>query len=186
MPLSRLTSLVPPPENPLDIGSTRNWERVQERLGVNLPTDYKALIDCYGTGRFSIGILLISPLSKSDDHNLFHVLEVHHHANSHVQKMLGKPWSVLDPFHLYPAPDGLLPWGTTEDFTINLFWHLEGKPESWSTVIYHLGTGEYEVWKLDVVHFLLKWLTREINSMILSNKKINDDHPVRFISLPAY
>lgn len=186
MHLSQLTSLIAPPEKPVETGSSKNWEQIQERLGLNLPADYKALIDCYGTGGFSNGILLISPFSKNDNHNLFQVLEVHHQASSHIEKMSGKPWSVLDPFQLYPAPDGLLPWGTTENLKINLFWHLEGKPESWCTIIYHLGLGEYEVWKLGVVHFLLKLLSREINSMILSNTNIPDDQPPRFHPFQVY
>jgi hypothetical protein len=174
MRISQLQQIVPPPRHPVETGSHKAWQQVQTRLGTPLPADYKTFIDRYGTGAFHNFLVLYNPFSKQEDRDLFLALDTYHQANRRVQGMTSRPWSVVKPFELYPAEGGLLPWGTTARMAQSFFWQVDGPPENWITILYHLQTGEYEVWKLPFSIFIRKLLTRQIESVLLP-----DDFPPR-------
>ncbi len=180
MSISQLTHILSPPDKPVEIGSPIGWKQVQERLGLILPAEYKAFIDCYGTGSFSNGILVYNPFAKNENINLFQVLDLHIQANRQLQKMAKGAWSIVDPYRLYPAPGGLLPWGSTPNFEITFFWLQNGKPGSWSTIVYNLLQGEYEVWKFRFTHFLYKLLGGQIVSLLLHEATTLKDELVQF------
>src|SRR4051794_23736409 len=48
--VQELTGLIPPPTSPVD--ARGDWNSVESALGLKLPTDYKQIIEAYGTGRF--------------------------------------------------------------------------------------------------------------------------------------
>jgi len=174
MSIHQLQQAIPPPRHPVETGSPKAWRQVQERLGTPLPEDYKSFIDQYGTGTFQDFLAPYNPFSKQEDRDLFLALDTYHQANCRVQAKASRPWSVVNPFELYPAEGGLLPWGSTVPMAQSLFWQVEGPAESWVTVLYHLKTGEYEVWKLSFSEFVLKLMTRQIESVLLP-----DDFPAR-------
>ena len=180
MSLSQLTRLIPPPETPVETGSSKRWHQVQERLGVNLPAEYQSFLNTYGTGQFSNGIIVYNPFARDDVHNLFQAIEIHHLASSHVNKISMTDWSIIDPFQLYPAQGGLLPWGMLIDLKVTFFWNLEEDHEIWPTVVYDLRRGEYEVWKFGFVDFLLNLLYGEINSVILPKSITHEIKLLRF------
>jgi len=167
MSLVQLIQLVPPPTKPFEIGSPKGWKIVQERLGVSFPPDYKSFIDCYGTGTFNDFITPYNPFTSIDYLNTFQVLDAHHQARHQPGLGGDTSWSVVAPFDLYPAPDGLLPWGTTTKFDHVFFWQITGLPESWVTIFYNLRVGEYEVWKIPFTSFLVKLFQRKIESVLL-------------------
>ena len=63
--------------------------------------------------------------------------------------------------------EGLLPWGCTNTLGEQFFWKVDGVPETWETVFYNLGSGEYEVWKCPMTEFLFAILARQIESVLL-------------------
>ncbi len=167
MSISQLQQVVPPPQHPIETGSLKEWLQVQERLGTALPEDYKNFIDLYGTGAFHDFLLPYNPLSRQEDRNLFLALDTYHQANRQVQVKASRPWSVVKPYEFYPAEGGLLPWGTTTEMAQAFFWQVDGPPENWVTVLYHLQAGEYEVWKLSFSAFIGKLMARKIESLLL-------------------
>ena len=187
MSLSRLSRIVDPPERPEETGSQKGWINVQERLGLVLPADYKAYIDCYGTGNLNNWIIPYNPFAENKNMNLFWVLDLHHQTTRQIQRGTNENWSIVDPFLLYPESGGLLPWGTTSSIETTLFWHVEGKPASWTTIVYNLLRGEYEVWKFGFVDFLHKLFSGRIKSLLLPRTEMVKDklikhHPGREIA----
>jgi hypothetical protein len=180
MSLHRLLESVPLPTNPTDTGSPKAWGKIQERLGVPLPKDYKAFIDRYGTGSFNDWLIPYNPFTPIDHLNLFQVLDAHHQASRQTQKMSDFNWSPVSPFELYPAEEGLLPWGTTSNFNQALFWQTSGPSQAWSVVLYSLDNGEYEVWKMDTTTFLYRLLFKEIKSVLLPEGFPSEDSTVTF------
>ncbi len=167
MSLTLLRELIQPPKNPLEIGSPKKWEKFERRLGTPLPSDYKDFIDLFGTGAFNNQILPFNPFAENEYQNLMATLDAHHQANRQT-RLTGDPaWSVVQPFELFPAPDGLLPWGTTATFELNLFWQVQGSPVNWVTILYNLRTGEYEVWKMSATAFLSQLFSDQIESVLL-------------------
>jgi hypothetical protein len=181
MSLAQLIQIVSPPAPPVETGSPKQWNLIQKRLGTPLPTDYKKYIDCYGTGTFNEFILPYNPFAKDDLLNLFQALDTHHQASRRTQIEGDVSWSVVHPYQLFPAPDGLLPWGTTANFEKAFFWQVSGPPETWVTVFYNLRDGEYEVWKLTVTNFLTKLLLMEIESVLLSEDFSSQLKLIRFV-----
>jgi hypothetical protein len=169
--LSGLKSIVRPPKIPEETSSEKGWLKVQERLGLTLPADYKDLIDCYGTGFLAGWILPYNPFAKNETMNLFWILNLHHQSTNQIRGKSKSNWSIVAPYQLYPEPGGLLPWGRSSSFEITMFWQVEGKPDSWTTILYNLLRGEYEVWKYGLVDFLYRLYSRNIKSLLLPELK---------------
>ena len=181
MSLTQLLRIAPPPNNPKEIGSPKSWEKLEARLGVSLPTDYKEFIDAYGAGSFDGLITPYNPFAENEEFNLLYVLDTLHQADQQTQLQRGIAWTAVTPFELYPALDGLLPWGHATTFGQTFFWKVSGPPQTWETVFYHLQSGEYEVWKIPIVAFIAGILSREIESVLLSENHILDDYQIRFV-----
>jgi len=170
--LVQLIRIAPPPATPVETGSLKQWDLVQKHLGTPLPTDYKNFIDRYGTGSFDKRLIPFNPFAKNESVNLIQVLDVYHQASRKTQPLGDAPWSAFHPFELFPATEGLLPWGTTANFGDSFLWQVNGPPEAWVTITYNLRNGEYEVWKLSFTNFLVKLLLKEIESVVLSDDSI--------------
>ena len=112
--------------------------------------------------------------------NLFHALETHHRANEMVQLVVASPWTAIQPFELYPAANGLLPWGTTTNFEEILFWQVNGTSKNWATVFYNLRLGEYEVWKMPCIDLLVGILSGVIQSVLLAENFLKNGKTIRF------
>ena len=192
MNTDRLTRIIPSPFAPQETGTPKSWEKIEQRLGIQLPPDYKAFIDSFGTGSFDDFIIVYNPLAQNEYLNLFYALDTLHQADRQAQLMGDPAWTAVHPFELYPATEGLLPWGCTTPAvslggTTNLgdffFWQVKGAPQTWETVFYNLRNGEYEVWKLPLTEFLYQLFTRQIESVLLPEDYPARDAPVEFIPI---
>jgi hypothetical protein len=165
--MNQLMNLVAAPLKPQEIGTPKSWEKVEARLGLQLPPDYKAFIDDYGTGRFNDFVIVFNPFAQNEYQSLFYALETLHQAAEHAQ-LIGDPaWNAVQPYELYPVAGGLLPWGGTTNLGETFFWHIRGAPETWETIFYNLRSGEYEVWKYSLTEFLYLLFSRQIKSVLL-------------------
>lgn len=171
--LEQLIQIAPPPAAPVETGSPKQWDFAQKQLGTPLPKEYRNYIDHYGTGSFNKHIIPFNPFARNESVNLIEVLDVFHRASRKTQSP-GEPiWSAFHPFDLFPATEGVLPWGTTANFSDSFLWQVSGLPETWATITYNLRNGEYEVWKMSFTNFLVKLLLTEIESVVLSDGSIS-------------
>lgn len=181
--MDALKQLMLPPAHPQETGTPKAWTKLETRLGIPLPPDYKTLIDVFGTGSFADFITVYNPFTQIESFNLLYALDTLHQANRKT-RMIGDPaWSALRPFGLYPAPAGLLPWGCTANLGEGFFWQIQGPPQTWETIFYNLRTGEYEVWKYPLTEFLYRLFTRQIRSVLLPEEFPPQDTAITF--LPA-
>jgi hypothetical protein len=178
--MDQLLNYISPPAKPKEIGNPKAWEKIETRLGLQLPRDYKAFIDHYGTGSFEGFIIVYSPFAQDEYLNPFYVLDTLHQAEVQTQLMGKSAWTAVHPFELYPAPDGLLPWGCTIDLGDTFFWRVKGAPQTWETIFYNLRSGEYEVWKYALTEFLYRLFTRQIESVLLP-QDFPPENPITFI-----
>jgi hypothetical protein len=183
MSLSELFRTVPPPQNPIETGTGKTWEKIQQSLGLHLPEDYKAFINCYGSGIFNNFLIPYNPHAKNETFNLTHALDTHHRSSRKTTKASTQSWSIVSPFELYPGVKGLLPWGTSTHFEMGFFWQVDGPPETWITIFYNLRVGEYEVWKMQFTSFLVKLFNREIVSTLLPLNFPPLNQPIEFHSI---
>lgn len=108
---------------------TVDWADVEARLGTPLPGDYKQLVEIFGEGAF-------------DGYLDFHVPDAHVRTSDIVRhsKWLSE-WAASHgsrlwrPYELYPAPGGLLKWGSTEQAD-GFFWLTEdADPDRWPVLM---------------------------------------------------
>lgn len=182
MDIHQLARIVPPPRNPQETGTPKTWEKTEKRLGLQLPPDYKTLIDSYGSGSIDDFIMVYNPFAQNEYLNLFFALDALHQADRQTQLLADPVWTAVQPFELYPAPEGLLPWGGTTNLEDTFFWQIKGPPETWETVFYNLRSGEYEVWKFPLTEFLYRLFTQQVELVLLPDDYPPVDRAITFIS----
>ncbi|TDC44483.1 SMI1/KNR4 family protein [Actinomadura sp. KC345] len=121
--LERLLALVPPPAAPVDADA--DWRRVEEALGLTLPTEFVGLARRYGRGTFvdefscfDLGEMIDSGAGRLED-----------------KRFLLQEDGVECPHPVHPEPGGLVLWGSDSVGGV-LCWLTEpvGSPERWKTV----------------------------------------------------
>lgn len=129
--LKSLSELVPPPASPVSADS--GWQEVETKLGVELPSDYKAFVSIYGSGSLQSFVHIVN---YSDDRLSSEELisVVFSQLESYMDA--GK----CEEFKAFPEEGGLLPFASTDDGNY-LFWKTEGKPQQWAVVAYDFTSG---------------------------------------------
>ncbi|MFH8371510.1 hypothetical protein [Streptomyces sp. NPDC018031] len=108
---------------------TVDWAAVEARIGTALPGDYKHLVELFWDGAF-------------DDYLQIHVPGARFaHADIVRDTEWLSAWATAQgsdlwrPYELYPAPGGLLQWGSTEQAD-QFFWLTEGAdPDRWPVLV---------------------------------------------------
>jgi SMI1-KNR4 cell-wall len=109
--LDRLAALLPPPP---DV-EPPDWRKVERSWGTPLPPDYRAFRERWGTG------------ALGDTVDVYDEAELREWVRDTVRDLLEDK---EDERPIFPAPDGVLVWGSTESKWF-LFWRTEGPPEDW-------------------------------------------------------
>jgi hypothetical protein len=110
--LDELTSLVPPPGEPLP---PVDWDAAHAALGVELPADYRALVERYGGGAIA-GLRLLVPGHPNGNVDLLRQVEPQRWALQYlIEQGIEQPY----------APGALLPWGI-DDGGNGVWWLTEG------------------------------------------------------------
>ena len=170
-----LIAIAPPPECRVNAGSSDLWLEVERALGTALPSDYKMLINVYGTGCFNDLFYVFNPFSGVDGMNLMWQAGV---SDSLVlDEELGRVYSLgsvlenyqnfkieypeLCPFPPYPEPGGLLPLGGDTNGG-SMFWRTVGQPDDWPLILMPHGLEPIERYVMSLVGFLVQWLSGEL------------------------
>jgi len=153
--LEQLVRILRPPEKPL--AASGDWQPVAAAVGTALPSDYKAFIARYGTGRISGFLWVYNPFEENVHLNLLSRCSIILDGDREIRKSF--PDDVPEP--LFPERDGLLPWAGTDNGD-RLYWRTKGDPDSWSVVVWESRGPEYENYALPMTGFLLGWLKGEI------------------------
>jgi hypothetical protein len=154
MQIDNLLAIIPPPPVPVE-ASGEAWEKVEERLGAVLPDDYKEFICHYGSGLISNFIGIYNPFSKRININLLEQSERQLWA---LRTLIGE--GEVCPYELFPTPEGLLPFGRTENGDA-LHWLTCGSPGNWSIVVNDSRSPEYEQFDCSLSEFLVGILTQK-------------------------
>lgn len=155
----QLNQIAPPPKLPQETGG--DWQQVEATLELKLPNDYKQLISQYGTGRFSDFLYIFNPFAANEYFNLIYSSQ----KILTAQKELRKEFTEKFPFPLFPEPEGLFPWGATDNGNI-LYWYTKGEPHTWPILIWESRGSDYEIYNAFITEFLAQWLSREIDCQL--------------------
>lgn len=141
-----------PPGTPVD------WATVEEDLGTRLPRDYKETVDLLGPGSFDLYVDLIGPGDADGGLKKWADLDA---------RYAGSMW---DPYPAFPAPGGLLRWGTSEQ-ELDFVWQTGAggpanspadstadDPDDWVVMVREVGE-DWEVYPYGFGEFLVRMLT---------------------------
>lgn len=121
--LETLTTLVPPPENPVNTGSAADWAAVLDEIKQDLPHELFLLNSTYGSGQFVQGDFWI------EIHSVFRpgfALMVEFNRRVFQQQALTHP----DPYaHLFEL--GAYSFGGDQGSMGRIFWDTSGPLECW-------------------------------------------------------
>ncbi len=116
-PFDRLLLAAPPPEGRASPTASA-WASVQDRLGTDLPTDYRRFIDTYGFVRLDDILMVYDPFAPAGPGNLVDQVMFDSEA-------LGVSW----------PDDGVLPVGRSDNGDV-VTWVCHGEPDSWTVAIW--------------------------------------------------
>lgn len=172
--IDRLCQLAMPPKVPLY--NQGNWETVESELGVQLPEDYKRLIETFGQGEivgqaYYSGLLIDSYLGGRPVERA---------------KGLAAYFRSIDPlpYHVYPEQPGLLGFGNFGDKD-TIAWHTAGLPNEWDIVYHDPETGFHVIKGMGTLEFVISVL--EESSPLHKNSIIRMGHmkgPHTFVPEP--
>jgi cell wall assembly regulator SMI1 len=126
MAIKDLITVIPPPKKPRD--AEGDWEKVESKLGITYPTDFRRLIKRYGTGEFLNGLLIYNPFNSWCFREIPKELETFRIMRDKMEI----------PLVIHPDEPGLFPWGHDVNGN-NYCWMTEGKPNRWPVIL--LGHG---------------------------------------------
>ncbi|GGW62193.1 hypothetical protein GCM10010503_44300 [Streptomyces lucensis JCM 4490] len=121
-----------------------DWRAAEAELGTPLPRDYKEIVDLFGTGTFDDYVDLLVPGARGMDIVVWAGLG-------------GDGTDLYEPYAAYPAPGGLLRWGSSEQ-ELDFVWQTgAADPDDWPVLC-----GEYGDWRrfdCGLGEFLVRMLT---------------------------
>jgi hypothetical protein len=164
--ISQLISLLLPPSIPSEVHETPNWDEVEARLNIALPTDYKEFIGAFGIGEIAGEIWMLNPFSER--FNLYHYKDLILGELGKVKAEFPEEYS----FPLFPEEKGLLPCAVTNNGDV-IFWKTRGNPDDWTILLLEVRSTEYETYDMPLTDFLAQLLKSEIKSEIISSPPFN-------------
>lgn len=159
--LERLTRLAPPPARP----PAGDWSSVESALHRELPADYKALVDVYGSGAFCGSIELLVPAGVRKAYDIVAY-------NDGRSDFAAEIWEEEDEQPEEFSDDlgyELIAWAKTIDGdTLNWLAHSDQSPDSWRTLLVSRDVAEaWEHYDAPATAVLLGLLTGDIDSGIV-------------------
>lgn len=172
--IAYLTSVMPPPDHPIDPGDPSLWPAVEAQLGTPLPEDYKLYINTYGVGSIADFIWIIDPFTDNRSINLDNIQAV----LKGERILREKQPRAGSPYPIYPEPGGILPWGHTENGD-QLFWKTGRDPSAWPIVVNETRSPYYHGYFCSLTLFLSKILTGDLRVETFPLGNFRPDAPFR-------
>ncbi len=132
MAIEELVAFVPPPSDP--INNEGDWSIAEVEFEVVFPTDFKELIQHYGTGEFYGDLHISNPIRAWGRDKIRNDLDRYRELRDAAEI----------PLILHPEIPGLLPWGGDSNGHLYCWW-TEGSPDDWGIVQLFHGYEEDEM-----------------------------------------
>jgi hypothetical protein len=164
--LDMLLDVMNPPIYPVEAVDQTQWDIFELITGITLPNDYKNYLGVFGTGIIGGVILPYNPFCIRP------LLQIHYTGRIWMQEALAiqaLKWQFgphVFPYPVYPEPDGLLPWGQTENGD-RLFWRTHGSPNNWHIVINEVRSSIFEAFDGSMTKWIHGLITGAIESTII-------------------
>ena len=151
--VEQLSSLIPPPHQPQYVPTSKDWQKFIEVNGVDVPPEFRTLVNVYGVGCFDNFLWLYSPITPNQYLNICEKTKLRA-SKFDVYRRAG----LNVPFVIYPESKGVMIWGGTDNGDA-LCWKTA---EATGEVVINQGSlHEWEDTHMAIPEFLLKLFRRE-------------------------
>lgn len=159
MAIQSLVSIIPPPPQPMGVGTIQQWKQIESELSIKFPPDFKDLIFLYGDGGFAEFLWVYNPFLPNYRNTISMVVS----AYQELINARPRPKSIV--YTVYPDGDGIFPWGRTDNGD-TFYWqfHQSKNPR---TILYDGRHADHEIFDLDCTDFLACILTNSLETRIL-------------------
>jgi hypothetical protein len=163
MSIEQLIAVAPPPQFPVFAGMPEDWVDIEQNMGVDLPADYKQLINIYGFGYFGGYLCPLNPfLPVTSPLPLYRLQSVIADLNQSKEYVGGNKAEGVQPLPVFPEDKGLLPWGVDDNRGLQC-WQVSGNNLFWPLLILDYDwSEEYLIFSMSATEFLTNWLTNKI------------------------
>jgi hypothetical protein len=168
--LKRLVRMVPPPKKPQEAGTAAGFRRVEAKLEIKLPDDYKQLVHLYGCGQWQEFWYILNPFSENEFGNLLFQCRTRVKQRTTMldaERVMREEYNTHSelygkyPYPIYPEPGGIVPWAWTDNGG-RFFWATSGPPAKWPTVYWAGRTMEYERFKMPCAELVFKAVSGQL------------------------
>ncbi|MBL8796274.1 MAG: SMI1/KNR4 family protein [Planctomycetia bacterium] len=153
MSLQEMLDIILPPAKPLQVGTKRQLEAIEKRIGIQFPEDYKDFIFRYGSGNVAGFFSVLNPFSESWQHEI--------RTRCENLRSVKKKKETEVPFPIFPEKEGIFLWGADSNAS-EYYWLTQGKPDDWLTLKNHEAGPPWFQFKLPMTTFLAKVLTNRL------------------------
>jgi hypothetical protein len=166
--IEELQKILPLPRKSLETGNSEDWDRVEMKLGLTLPEDYKEFINIYGTSYIEVlDLNILNPFSKNAYLNLWD--DIFKKGSLWALGIIKKEGGEEQcPYPIYPQPQGLVPFGKDGNGA-TLYWFTKGNTDQWKIVINEGRGPEFEEYNESMSSLLVKLLKQELVSNIITH-----------------
>jgi hypothetical protein len=151
-----------------------DWSRVHSRIGVDLPSDYRAFIDRFGVGSIADFLWIFGPEAPVPTLDF---LESSREL-AETYKALRASHAAAYPYAVFPEPGGLLAWGISDNGD-ELWWETTGAADNWPVVVTQTRGNYHERYDMPLTTFVSAWVGHRITSDILVQALSNRFSPFR-------
>ena len=167
MSINQLLQIVPPPEQPLQVGTLARWREIEAQMGLVLPNDLYELSTRYGSGWFC-NVHIHNPFATDYQETIHHVLDMFRV----LREDLG---AEAVPYPLFPEHPGLYPAGSEDNGGV-IFYLTQGNPDDWPLLLWDKRT-KWEQLNMSVTTFLVRTLKKDLECSWWDRKWLEESGP---------
>lgn len=160
--LHKLKELIPPNDIKSFPGNEQIAKEVESQFHLALPSDYKELIHCFGSGIYGKVVYVSSYYGRIS------IFEQQESRREFLNAML-KGFPVQEEtlkYPIFPDKGGLLIAGGDENAN-NLMWLTEGPPDKWPLIYFDDYMCNESIYNMPITEFLYRWLIGELRPLCL-------------------
>ncbi len=150
-----------------------DWVAVQRAVGSVLPVDYRTLVDVLGPIAVAGFAGVFAPGCPNPNLDLLVQVGARLGALRELKQQEGED---ACPYPLWFEPDGLLPWGATDNGDV-LYWRTRGHPDQWTVVVGESRGPMFEEFPIPTADFLHALVEGRLASQVLP-EDLGDDRTV--------
>lgn len=137
--VEKLVALAPPPETPSLTPRSGDWNRIERKINISFPDDYKQLLKAYGHGQWQGFWYLLNPRVHDEEHWCSAEDDTIGSTDLQVLRAVRAAEQEDDPtkpqLPIFPEEGGLLPWAYTDNGGV-FCWLTAGGRSTWPTIYY--------------------------------------------------